>query len=199
MLKAGKWPLYRSGDAAAGETNGQGTGGVWFVVGEAGWSAHQVLTPESATVHRWPRSPMHRRAAATRRRPRARRHRAREDLVESSSVSGSEVELERAERALELLDRARPDDRCRHGRLVEQPRQRDVGGLARRGRGRAPPTARACRGALDESASLGAPPALGHLLQSAAEQSARRADSTAGRRGRRPGTRAAPRAPPSGR
>ena len=33
MLKAGKWPLYRfSGDAAAGEANGQGTGGVWFVV-----------------------------------------------------------------------------------------------------------------------------------------------------------------------
>jgi predicted lipoprotein with Yx(FWY)xxD motif len=34
MLKAGKWPLYRfSGDAAPGDTNGQGSGGVWFVVG----------------------------------------------------------------------------------------------------------------------------------------------------------------------
>jgi predicted lipoprotein with Yx(FWY)xxD motif len=33
MLKAGKWPLYRfAGDAAPGETNGQGSGGVWFVV-----------------------------------------------------------------------------------------------------------------------------------------------------------------------
>jgi predicted lipoprotein with Yx(FWY)xxD motif len=33
QLKAGKWPLYRfSGDAAPGETNGQGSGGVWFVV-----------------------------------------------------------------------------------------------------------------------------------------------------------------------
>ena len=32
-LKAGDWPLYTfSGDAAAGDTNGQGQGGVWFVV-----------------------------------------------------------------------------------------------------------------------------------------------------------------------
>jgi predicted lipoprotein with Yx(FWY)xxD motif len=37
MLKAGKWPLYRfAGDAAAGDTNGQGSGGVWFVVGADG-------------------------------------------------------------------------------------------------------------------------------------------------------------------
>ena len=33
MLKAGNWPLYRfAGDATAGDTNGQGSGGVWFVV-----------------------------------------------------------------------------------------------------------------------------------------------------------------------
>ena len=33
QLKAGKWPLYRfAGDAAAGDVNGQGSGGVWFVV-----------------------------------------------------------------------------------------------------------------------------------------------------------------------
>jgi predicted lipoprotein with Yx(FWY)xxD motif len=33
QLRAGKWPLYRfAGDTKAGETNGQGTGGVWFAV-----------------------------------------------------------------------------------------------------------------------------------------------------------------------
>jgi predicted lipoprotein with Yx(FWY)xxD motif len=37
MLKAGVWPLYRfAGDTAPGETNGQGSGGVWFVVGADG-------------------------------------------------------------------------------------------------------------------------------------------------------------------
>jgi predicted lipoprotein with Yx(FWY)xxD motif len=37
QLKAGKWPLYRfSGDAAAGDTNGQGSGGSWFVVAKDG-------------------------------------------------------------------------------------------------------------------------------------------------------------------
>lgn len=33
QLKAGDWPLYRfTQDTAPGETNGQGSGGVWFVV-----------------------------------------------------------------------------------------------------------------------------------------------------------------------
>jgi len=33
QLKVGKWPLYYyAGDGAPGETNGQGVGGVWFVV-----------------------------------------------------------------------------------------------------------------------------------------------------------------------
>jgi predicted lipoprotein with Yx(FWY)xxD motif len=33
QLKAGKWPLYYfSGDTAAGEANGQGSGGIWFVL-----------------------------------------------------------------------------------------------------------------------------------------------------------------------
>ena len=37
QLKAGKWPLYRfSGDAAAGDTEGQGSGGVWFAVAPDG-------------------------------------------------------------------------------------------------------------------------------------------------------------------
>ena len=31
QLKAGKWPLYLfAGDAGPGETNGQGSGDVWF-------------------------------------------------------------------------------------------------------------------------------------------------------------------------
>ncbi len=37
QLRAGKWPLYRyAGDAKAGDTNGQGSGGVWFVVQPSG-------------------------------------------------------------------------------------------------------------------------------------------------------------------
>ena len=34
QLEAGKWPLYTfSGDSGPGDTNGQGSGGSWFVVG----------------------------------------------------------------------------------------------------------------------------------------------------------------------
>jgi predicted lipoprotein with Yx(FWY)xxD motif len=37
QLRAGKWPLYRyAGDAAPGDTNGQGSGGVWFAVAPTG-------------------------------------------------------------------------------------------------------------------------------------------------------------------
>jgi predicted lipoprotein with Yx(FWY)xxD motif len=37
QVKAGKWPLYRfARDAAAVDVNGQGTGGVWFVVAPTG-------------------------------------------------------------------------------------------------------------------------------------------------------------------
>ena len=37
QLKAGQWPLYTfSGDTAPGQTNGQGTGGSWFVVAPDG-------------------------------------------------------------------------------------------------------------------------------------------------------------------
>ena len=36
QLKAGKWPLYHfAGDAAPGDVNGQGSGGVWFVLDPA--------------------------------------------------------------------------------------------------------------------------------------------------------------------
>jgi hypothetical protein len=35
--RAGVWPLYRfAGDAAPGETNGQGSGGVWFAAAPDG-------------------------------------------------------------------------------------------------------------------------------------------------------------------
>jgi predicted lipoprotein with Yx(FWY)xxD motif len=37
QLKAGDWPLYYySGDKAEGDVNGQGVGGIWFVVAEDG-------------------------------------------------------------------------------------------------------------------------------------------------------------------
>jgi predicted lipoprotein with Yx(FWY)xxD motif len=37
QLKAGDWPLYTfAGDAAPGDTNGQGQGGVWYVVAPDG-------------------------------------------------------------------------------------------------------------------------------------------------------------------
>jgi predicted lipoprotein with Yx(FWY)xxD motif len=37
QLRAGPWPLYRfSGDSAPGDTNGQGSGGVWFVASPSG-------------------------------------------------------------------------------------------------------------------------------------------------------------------
>jgi predicted lipoprotein with Yx(FWY)xxD motif len=37
QLKAGKWPLYRfAGDAAPGDANGQGSGGVWFATAPDG-------------------------------------------------------------------------------------------------------------------------------------------------------------------
>lgn len=37
QLKVGKWPLYTfGGDKAAGDTNGQGSGGSWYVVGVDG-------------------------------------------------------------------------------------------------------------------------------------------------------------------
>ncbi|MGH9209730.1 MAG: COG4315 family predicted lipoprotein [Acidimicrobiales bacterium] len=45
QLAAGAWPLYLfSGDTAAGETNGQGSGGVWYVVTPTGG----LIRPEAA-------------------------------------------------------------------------------------------------------------------------------------------------------
>jgi predicted lipoprotein with Yx(FWY)xxD motif len=37
QLKAGEWPLYTfAGDEAPGDTNGQGSGGIWFAVSPTG-------------------------------------------------------------------------------------------------------------------------------------------------------------------
>ena len=37
QVKAGDWPLYTfAGDTAPGDTNGQGSGGIWFVVAPDG-------------------------------------------------------------------------------------------------------------------------------------------------------------------
>ena len=37
QVKAGDWPLYTfAGDSAPGDTNGQGSGGIWFVVAPDG-------------------------------------------------------------------------------------------------------------------------------------------------------------------
>jgi predicted lipoprotein with Yx(FWY)xxD motif len=49
QLKAGKWPLYRfSGDAAPGDVNGQGSGGVWFVVAADGSLIKDTPSADSA-------------------------------------------------------------------------------------------------------------------------------------------------------
>jgi predicted lipoprotein with Yx(FWY)xxD motif len=46
QLKAGKWPLYLfSGDNAAGDVNGQGSGGVWFAVAPDGSLIKQAGSP----------------------------------------------------------------------------------------------------------------------------------------------------------
>jgi predicted lipoprotein with Yx(FWY)xxD motif len=50
QLKAGAWPLYRfAGDAAPGDLNGQGSGGVWFVVAPDG-SLVQDGSPEGGSA-----------------------------------------------------------------------------------------------------------------------------------------------------
>jgi predicted lipoprotein with Yx(FWY)xxD motif len=49
MLKIGDWPLYRfAADAAPGDINGQGVGGVWFVVGPSGNAVTHFNTRETS-------------------------------------------------------------------------------------------------------------------------------------------------------
>ena len=46
QLKGGKWPLYRfSGDSAPGDVNGQGSGGIWFVVAPDGKLIKEAPAP----------------------------------------------------------------------------------------------------------------------------------------------------------
>jgi predicted lipoprotein with Yx(FWY)xxD motif len=48
QLKAGEWPLYAfAGDAAPGDTNGQGSGGVWFATAPDG---SLIGAPNAATT-----------------------------------------------------------------------------------------------------------------------------------------------------
>src|SRR5581483_12062901 len=54
---------------------------------------------------------------------------AREDRVELPELLVIQLDLERAQAAVQLLDRARPDDRGGDNRVVQQPGQRDIGGL----------------------------------------------------------------------
>jgi predicted lipoprotein with Yx(FWY)xxD motif len=50
QLKAGKWPLYHfAGDKAAGDTNGQGSGGIWFVLDAKGALIKDAKAGNSAT------------------------------------------------------------------------------------------------------------------------------------------------------
>src|SRR5207244_548293 len=59
---------------------------------------------------------------------RRRSARSREDLVELFQRGFVERELERAQRRVELLDGARADDGASHHRVLQQPRERHVGG-----------------------------------------------------------------------
>ena len=116
----------------------------------------------------------------TTRTPRGRRRRAGQDLVEPVQRLVVEVDLERAQRLLELLDGARADDRRGHARLVQQPGQGDVGGLARPARRRTPRTPRAgarCFSSRLRCLVAGARPSPA-LRSDAAEQAAVRAGST---------------------
>ena len=54
QLKAGQWPLYTyANDLAPGDTNGQGSGGVWFVVDPTG----ELIRPAPTTTMEPPAGP----------------------------------------------------------------------------------------------------------------------------------------------
>src|SRR5204862_220971 len=100
--------------------------------------------------------------------------RAREDAVELRERVLGEPELERAEARVELLQGARPDDGRRDGRGVQHPCQRHLGGRVSQLAteclvGRHPVTV-----ALEQALlPLARAPALGRLLQGAAQEPSR--------------------------
>ena len=75
------------------------------------------------------------------------------DLVELRQRGIRQLDLERPQAAGQLLDRARPDDRRGDDRVVQQPGQRDIGGLLAQARGRSLRRLPAWRGASRSSAA----------------------------------------------
>ena len=103
QLKIGKWPLYTfSGDAAPGDTTGQGSGGKWFVVGADGKSIKVDPLPDcrSATADDAGRAAARQALVAAsaassvarrRRVQRGRRRLARVTIATPSTTSGSAI------------------------------------------------------------------------------------------------------------
>src|SRR5438067_5458547 len=95
------------------------------------------------------------------------------DLVEPLERVVVEGDLERAQTAVELLERARPDDRRGDGRLREQPGDGDVGGLlAEVGAQLLPGLELVVQPVGRHLHAVGGAPALSGLADGAAEQAA---------------------------
>ena len=55
---------------------------------------------------------------------------AGENQIQLCQYLGAQLQLHSAQRCLQLRQRARPDDRRRHARLLQQPRQRHIARLS---------------------------------------------------------------------